>query len=303
MDVLANIRQTSWLNQHCVRYYHATYLQGKLDIDQLLSWANAGSKVSDCLSSDLLILPQVHNFDFHSRYLTDIIDFGTLIPNYSAHEIVSNCEFLRSHLSRWIQTCAISFHLWRAEFNAADLMMYWVNKVSFTYWCSMAKSSYRQANTPWMIDALEVVPLGQGWETQIEWHTCSDLLQRRLENLRVWASTGWSHLLGRGALNVTGKSGRHTQWWVKECQHMAHSATQTRASVLFSESCSQFSCERDTSLGEAGSLLAVLLLVKRLLVSSSSSWIIKAKHWKKVIILSRKFPLDADRHNSLLVYS
>lgn len=32
---------------------------------------------------------QVHNFDFHCRYLTDLIDFSTLVPNYSAHEIVS----------------------------------------------------------------------------------------------------------------------------------------------------------------------------------------------------------------------
>lgn len=56
---------------------------------------------------------------------------------------------------------------------------------------------------PWMIDALEVAPLGQVWVTQMWWCACSDQMQRWLETLRVWANKRWSHLWGNGVLGVT----------------------------------------------------------------------------------------------------
>lgn len=84
---------------------HATCLRGKPDIDKILGQANAGSRPSD---GDLPISRSFHwvcNFDLRPRHLTDLIDFGALTPDYAANQIIWNGEFMRSSLSRRIQTC------------------------------------------------------------------------------------------------------------------------------------------------------------------------------------------------------
>lgn len=45
--------------------------------------------------------------------------------------------------------------------------MCWENKVYFTNWCSLTKSGCGMTYIPWMIDTIEVAPLGQVWETQM----------------------------------------------------------------------------------------------------------------------------------------
>lgn len=97
----------------------ATCLWGKPGIDQILSQANAGSRSSD---GNLPISRSFHwvcSFDLRPRPLTDLIDFGSLTPNYAANQIIWKGEFMRSSLSRFIQT-QIAFHLWRAGFNATE---------------------------------------------------------------------------------------------------------------------------------------------------------------------------------------